>query len=102
VVGVPASLRLRHPKKSREKCERKCCFLTARCVYFGGSPIILAATNDVGGVMTDSKKLLSEMARELGRRGGIARAKKLSADRRSEIARQAVMARWAKHRKGAK
>jgi hypothetical protein len=33
-----------------------------------------------------------------GLKGGDARAKKLSAKRRSEIARNAVLARWKKHR----
>jgi hypothetical protein len=34
-----------------------------------------------------------------GKKGGPARAKKLSAERRSEIARKAVLARWEKVRK---
>jgi hypothetical protein len=33
-----------------------------------------------------------------GLKGGLARAKKLSARKRSEIARKAVNARWAKYR----
>jgi hypothetical protein len=33
---------------------------------------------------------------ELGRKGGAARAKKMTAEERSEAARQAVQARWAK------
>jgi len=33
-----------------------------------------------------------------GLKGGVARAKKLSAKRRSEIARNAVLARWKKFR----
>jgi len=35
-------------------------------------------------------------AQELGRRGGKARAKALSPDRRHEIAKKAIMARWSK------
>jgi len=35
-------------------------------------------------------------AREMGRRGGNARAKNLTAEQRSESARKAVRARWAK------
>ena len=34
-----------------------------------------------------------------GLKGGKARAAKLSAERRSEISREAVMARWRKHRR---
>jgi hypothetical protein len=33
-----------------------------------------------------------------GSKGGKLRAEKLSAEQRSEIARKAVLARWAKHR----
>ena len=39
---------------------------------------------------------ISEAAAELGRKGGRARASKLTPEQRSEIARKAVMARWAK------
>ncbi len=43
---------------------------------------------------------MRELARKLGRRGGLkggkARAEKLSAEKRSEIARKAAKARWAK------
>lgn len=35
---------------------------------------------------------------ELGRRGGKARARKLTPEERREAARKAVEARWAKHR----
>lgn len=49
-------------------------------------------------------KAISEVMAELGRRGGpkggAARAKKLTAARRKQIARQAARARWTK--KGAK
>lgn len=45
-----------------------------------------------------TSKAASEAARALGRRGGLkggaARAAKLSPERRSEIARNAVKARW--------
>lgn len=37
-----------------------------------------------------------QAGREGGRKGGTARAKKLTSSRRSEIARQAAEARWAK------
>jgi hypothetical protein len=35
----------------------------------------------------------------LGKKGGKARIQKITAERRSEIARNAVLARWAKYRK---
>jgi hypothetical protein len=35
----------------------------------------------------------------LGRKGGKARIYKMTPERRSEIARKAVLARWAKHKK---
>jgi hypothetical protein len=45
---------------------------------------------------------MRELARKLGRRGGLkggpARAKKLTAKERSESARKAAKARWAKKR----
>ena len=40
-------------------------------------------------------------ASEMGRRGGIARAKKLTAAKRSEAARKAARARWKGHKKKA-
>lgn len=39
----------------------------------------------------------NKAAQELGRMGGLARAKKLSPERLSEIATLAVQTRWAKH-----
>ena len=47
-------------------------------------------------------KEASKIARLLGSRGGKARAKKLTAEERQEIARKAAQARWAKagQRKG--
>jgi len=44
---------------------------------------------------------LRTAAAQLGRRGGKARAKKLSAERRSEIARKAALARWSREKKKA-
>jgi hypothetical protein len=45
---------------------------------------------------------IRELARKLGRRGGLkggpARAKKMTAEERSESARKAAKARWAKER----
>ncbi len=48
------------------------------------------------------KRGVNEAARALGQRGGLARAKALSAKRRQEIARQAIAARWARGREVAK
>lgn len=42
------------------------------------------------------KDLLSRAFSVLGKKGGPARAKKLTAARRSEIAKKAAAARWAK------
>jgi len=51
--------------------------------------------------MTEDEEM-RELARKLGRRGGLkggpARAKKLTAKERSESARKAAKARWAKKR----
>ena len=45
-------------------------------------------------------KSLREIARELGRRGGIARAKVLSQAERRRSAKTAAAARWAKRKRG--
>ncbi len=51
--------------------------------------------------MTEDEEI-RELARKLGRRGGLkggaARAKKLTPEERSESARKAAKARWAKKR----
>jgi hypothetical protein len=49
--------------------------------------------------MTTTKKEKNPHAVALGRKGGKARLEKLTAERRSEIARKAVLARWAKRKK---
>jgi hypothetical protein len=50
----------------------------------------------------DEDEEMRELARKLGRRGGLkggkARAEKLSDERKSEIARKAAKARWDKER----
>jgi len=46
-----------------------------------------------------TKKEKNPHAVALGRRGGKARLQKLTPERRSEIARKAVLTRWAKHKK---
>ena len=50
------------------------------------------ATGEIEEALTDDGK--SKAAVELGRKGGLARAKKVSKDRRSEIARSAAQKRW--------
>ncbi len=42
---------------------------------------------------------VSEISRKAGEVGGVARAQKLSAKKRSEIAKKAAAARWAKKEK---
>ncbi len=62
--------------------------------------IVDLATDEVKEEKEDSKK--NPHAVELGRLGGLkggkARAKKLSAKKRKEIAQKAANARWAKHK----
>ena len=55
---------------------------------------IMAAKIATGEIQ--EKLPLKSAAAELGRRGGKARAEKLSKKRRSEIAREAAEARWKK------
>ena len=50
-----------------------------------------------GGVAR-AKKLSAERKSEIARKGSLARSKKLSAKRRSEIGRKAVTARWDKRK----
>jgi hypothetical protein len=45
------------------------------------------------------KKEKDPHAVALGRKGGKARIHKMTPEQRTEIARKAVLARWAKHRK---
>jgi hypothetical protein len=45
------------------------------------------------------KKEKNPHAVALGQKGGKARLQKITPERRSEIARKAVLARWDKHRK---
>jgi len=40
--------------------------------------------------------MIREVMRELGRRGGVKRASRLTKEQRRESARQAVLARWAR------
>jgi hypothetical protein len=51
-----------------------------------------------GAKPRSAKEILILAAREFGKLGGKARAKKLSEEERREIARKAVQARWAKAR----
>ena len=60
-----------------------------------GAAVMVAriATGEIEDELTDDGK--SKAAVELGRKGGQARAKKLSKKRRAEIAKKAAKARWA-------
>lgn len=55
--------------------------------------IALSIRVDIVG-MADEAKVLT--IQEVGRRGGVSRAKNLSSEQRREIARRAAQARWAK------
>jgi hypothetical protein len=48
------------------------------------------------GEIEDEREELSSAAAELGRKGGKARAEKLSPERKAEIARRAAEKRWKK------
>jgi hypothetical protein len=48
--------------------------------------------------MPEKNRAAQELGRLGGKKGGKARAEKLSAERKSEIAREAAKARWAKKR----
>lgn len=48
------------------------------------------------GEIEEEREELSSAAAELGRKGGKARAVKMSPERRAEIARKAAAKRWAK------
>ncbi len=52
------------------------------------------ATGEIEDEQPDDGK--NKAAQELGRKGGRARAKKLTSEERSEIARKAAAARWKK------
>jgi hypothetical protein len=49
----------------------------------------------------EMKKKKNEAAAALGKLGGIARAKTLSKEQRSSVAKKAAQARWQKHRPAA-
>jgi hypothetical protein len=55
--------------------------------------IVLSIRVDIVG-MADEARVLT--IQEVGRRGGVSRAKNLSPEQRREIARRAAQARWAK------
>ena len=59
-----------------------------------GAAVMVAriATGEVADELTDDGK--NKAAVELGRKGGKARAEKLSKKRRAEIAKKAAAARW--------
>ncbi len=61
-----------------------------------GAAVMVAkiATGEVEDELTDDGK--NKAAVELGRKGGQARAEKLSAEHRQEIAQKAAKARWAR------
>lgn len=58
------------------------------------SRAIMVAKIATGEVEDQADPLLSSAAAELGRKGGNARAAKLSKEKRAEIARKAAAKRW--------
>ncbi|MBV8685255.1 MAG: RNA-binding protein [Alphaproteobacteria bacterium] len=48
------------------------------------------------GEIEDEREMITTAAAEMGRRGGKARAERMSPERRAEIARAAAASRWAK------
>ena len=61
-------------------------------VIGGAVKVMRIATGEVEEDIDDDSK--NKAAQELGRKGGQARAKKLTPEQRSEIARKAAKARW--------
>jgi hypothetical protein len=61
-----------------------------------GNAVLIAriATGEVDDDVTDDGK--DKAAQALGKKGGAARAKSMSSERRAEIAKQAALARWKK------
>ena len=61
-----------------------------------GAAVMVAriATGEIDDALTDDGK--NKAAVELGRKGGKARAEKMSPERRSEIAKKAAATRWRK------
>ena len=54
------------------------------------------------GVSTELREYLAKLGKKGGKKGGPARAAKMTAEERSESARKAVLARWAKAKKADK
>jgi hypothetical protein len=71
------------------KGEKRPADVNARAVMIGK-----IATGEIEDVITDDGKNAAAVA--LGRKGGMARAKSISAAKRSEIARKAARDRWKK------
>lgn len=60
--------------------------------------VMRIATGEINETVTDDGK--SKAAVELGRKGGLARAKSVSKTRRAEIAKAAAQSRWASKKTG--
>lgn len=65
--------------------------------------VVAEATGTAPAIESSDEKLAAavELGRLGGLKGGIARAQRLSAEERSEIARKAAKARWSQHGSGA-
>jgi hypothetical protein len=58
--------------------------------------VVAIATGQEDDEISEDKKLTDKRGRAGGKKGGRARAKSLTAEERSEIARVAALARWKK------
>lgn len=65
--------------------------------------VVLASVGDIEAPVQQSRSVISQVMAEMGRKGGLIGGKRrletLSDRRRSQIARQAAQARWAKKKK---
>jgi hypothetical protein len=60
--------------------------------------VALGRLGGLKGGKARAKKLSAKRKSEIARKAGLGRMKKLSSKRRSEIARNAIMARWSKRK----
>src|SRR5688572_18421470 len=63
------------------------------------TPLLPPEPTSAGTAPSGKNPAAVELGRLGGRKGGVARARKLSAKKRSEIARKAAKARWSKKKK---
>ena len=61
--------------------------------------VVLVGNIATGGVEDERDEKLSSAAAEMGRKGGKARAERMTPERRAEIAKAAAAKRWSKQAK---